>query len=117
MAASEEWRPAVAPPGTTTRSEEFAVTDPAQMPVREARHRSQKSPRWSAGGERPPYGDARRLARRLACRVTCRPHGCLASTRRLSALRPPHKKGRAKPKSKPRAQRTRRGNEIGCLKW
>src|SRR5258706_1836521 len=29
--------------------EELAVTDPAQMPVREARDRSLKSPRWSAG--------------------------------------------------------------------
>jgi hypothetical protein len=63
---SEEWRPAAAihnrcpgrsgrpPPGTTTRSEELAVTDPAQMPVREARHRSQKSPRWSAGRRASP---------------------------------------------------------------
>src|SRR5437870_6422765 len=41
------------------------------------------------GGERPALWDARRLDRRLACRVTCRPNGCLASTRRLSALRHP----------------------------
>src|SRR6059058_6649444 len=45
------------------------------------------------GGERPALWDARRLVRRLACRVTCRPNGCLASTRRLSALRHPFNRG------------------------
>src|SRR5437016_10652867 len=61
--------------------EELAVTDPEAIPVREARDRSPKPPRWSAGRRASPVWDARRLARRLACRVTCRPHGCLASTR------------------------------------
>ena len=77
--------------------EELAVTDPEAIPVREARDRSPKSPRWSAGRRASPVWDARRLARRLACRVTCRPNGCLASTRRLSALRHPSI-GVAKPK-------------------
>src|SRR5436305_13077635 len=77
--------------------EELAVTDPEAIPVREARDRSPKSPRWSAGRRASPVWDARRLVRRLACRVTCRPNGCLASTRRLSALRHPSI-GVAKPK-------------------
>src|SRR5437667_11011389 len=78
------------PPGTTTRArgarcdrsgsnsgEGSAGPEPKIATVR------------APGGERPPYWDARRLARCLACRVTCRPNGCLASTRRLSALRHP----------------------------
>src|SRR5213076_706614 len=47
--------------------EELAVTDPEAIPVREARDRSPKSPRWSAGRRASPVWDARRLARRLAC--------------------------------------------------
>src|SRR5206468_7294411 len=78
-----------APGGTGPRPPGFAVTDPEAIPVREARDRSPKSPRWSAGRRASPVWDARRLVRRLACRVTCRPNGCLASTRRLSALRHP----------------------------
>src|SRR5213076_2639238 len=94
--------------------EELAVTDPEAIPVREARDRSPKSPRWSAGRRAsPPYWDARRLVRRLACRVTCRPNGCLASTRRLSALRHPSI-GVAKPKFQTPGAKTRRGNEEGC---
>src|SRR5205809_3947193 len=104
------------PPGTTTGREELAVTDPEAIPVREARDRSPKSPRWSAGRRASPVWDARRLARRLACRVTCRPNGCLASTRRLSALRHPSI-GVAKPKFQTPGAKTRRGNEEGCLKW
>src|SRR5881398_2312735 len=96
--------------------EELAVTDPEAIPVREARDRSPKSPRWSAGRRASPVWDARRLARRLACRVTCRPNGCLASTRRLWALRHPSI-GVAKPKFQTPGAKTRRGNEEGCLKW
>jgi len=69
--------------------EELAVTDPAQMPVREARPREPKIatverreasvPRYKRVHARlDALWDARRLARRLACRVTCRPHGCSA---------------------------------------
>src|SRR5437899_3800140 len=47
--------------------EELAVTDPEAIPVREARDRSPKSPRWSAGRRASPVWDARRLVRRLAC--------------------------------------------------
>src|SRR5437763_7587892 len=81
--------------------EELAVTDPEAIPVREARDRSLKSPRWSAGRRASPVWDARRLVRRLACRVTCRPNGCLASTRRLSALRHPVNSGARSEKRKP----------------
>src|SRR5438132_7960254 len=92
--------------------EELAVTDPEAIPVREARDRSPKSPRWSAGRRASPVWDARRLARRLACRVTCRPNGCLASTRRLSALRHPwigvSEAKRQKPGRKKRAAGTKR---------
>src|SRR5205809_575319 len=100
------------PPGTTTGREELAVTDPEAIPVREARDRSPKSPRWSAGRRASPVWDARRLIRRLACRVTCRPNGCLASTRRLSALRHPFNRGSEAKVSKPgrkNAPRERRG--------
>src|SRR5438093_5874646 len=71
--------------------EELAVTDPEAIPVREARDRSPKSPRWSAGRRASPVWDARRLVRRLACRVTCRPNGCLASTRTTLGAPPPLK--------------------------
>ena len=62
----------------------------------------------------PRHGTQGASPRRLACRVKCRPNGCLASTRRLSALRHPSIGG-AKRKSKTRAQKTRRGNENGCF--
>src|SRR5437016_12266922 len=104
------------PPGTTTGREELAVTDPEAIPVREARDRSPKSPRWSAGRRASPVWDARRLVRRLACRVTCRPNGCLASTRRLSALRHPSI-GVAKPKlQNPGAKNARRERKRLCGK-
>src|SRR5262244_569577 len=58
---SEAWRPAAAARNRWSREarevalqalrpgcEELAVTDPAQMPVREARPRGPKPPRWSA---------------------------------------------------------------------
>ena len=67
------------------------------------------------GGGRPALWDARRLVRRLACRVTCRPNGCLASTRRLSALRHPSI-GVAKPKFQtPGAKNAPRERRGVCL--
>ena len=47
-------------------------------------------------------------------RVMGRPNGCLASTRRLSALRHPVNSGERSQKRKTRAQKTRRGNEETC---
>src|SRR5207247_368273 len=99
------------PPGTTTRTrgarcdrsgsnsgEGSAGPEPKIATVR------------APGGERPALWDARRLVRRLACRVTCRPNGCLASTRRLSALRHPFNRGSEAKVSKPGRKKTRRGN-------
>src|SRR5260221_4496354 len=67
---SEEWRPAAAALEPSFREvgkadcralrrgrEELAVTDPAQMPVTEARHPEPKIATVRApGGGRPPYG-------------------------------------------------------------
>src|SRR5262249_18703338 len=77
---SEAWRPAAAACNRSPREardpalqalrpgrEELAVTDPAQMAVREARPRSPKAPRWSA--------------ERRASRVMGRPTGASPSTR------------------------------------
>src|SRR6266436_7679310 len=73
--------------------EELAVTDPDASPVREARDRSPKSPRWSAGrrASRVMGRKAPRKAPGLPRNVQA--HGCLASTRRLSALRHPLRLG------------------------
>src|SRR5438270_5943641 len=110
------------PPGTTTRTRGARCdrsgarrsASLGELLVREARDRSLKSPRWSAGRRASPVWDARRLVRRLACRGTCRPNGCLASTRRLSALRHPFAGVSEATKQNPGAK-TRRGNESGCL--
>src|SRR5438067_12388459 len=104
------------PPGTTTRTrgarcdrsgsnsgEGSAGPEPKIATVR------------APGGGRPALWDARRLARCLACRVTCRPNGCLASTRRLSALRHPFNRGREAKVSKPGRKNAPRGNEEVLL--
>src|SRR5438128_5630836 len=104
------------PPGTTTRTrgarcdrsgrnsgEGSAGPEPKIATVR------------APGGERPALWDARRLARRLACRVTCRPNGCLASTRRLSALRHPFNRGSEAKVSKPGRRKRAAGTKRCCL--
>src|SRR5258707_14690899 len=65
--------------------------------------------RREAGG--PALWDARGLDRCLASRVTCRPNGCLASIRTSLGAPPPLNPGERSERSKPRAQKTRRGNE------
>src|SRR6516225_8711608 len=78
---SEAWRPAATACNRSPREaregarqalrpgcEELAVTDPARMPVREARPRVKNRHGGAPRGERPALWDARRLARRLACR-------------------------------------------------
>src|SRR5207249_6760819 len=63
------------PPGTTTRTRGARCdrsgarrsASLGELLVREARDRSPKSPRWSAGRRASPVWDARRLVRRLAC--------------------------------------------------
>ena len=95
--------------------EELAVTDPEAIPVREARDRSPKSPRWSAGRRASPVWDARRLARRLACRVTCRPNGCLASTRTSLGAPPPLFRVSEAKKEKPGRKKCAAGTRRCCL--
>ena len=64
------------------------MTDPDASPVREARDRSPKSPRWSAE-RRASLAEGRKAPhKRLACPNT--PNGCFARAPvRLSVLRPP----------------------------
>src|SRR2546423_12008133 len=95
---SEAWRPAAAARNRLPREarevadqalrpgcEEFAVTDPAQMPVREARPRSPKPPRWSA--ERRASRVMGRKAPRWAPGVSRygTPHGCRCTRTSLGA--------------------------------
>src|SRR5215472_1387036 len=100
---SEAWRPAAAACNRSPREareaarqalrpgcEELAVTDPAQMSVREARPRSPIPPRWSAERSVPRHGTqgaslgAWRAALWHAARVLS------AAPERFSALRAPH---------------------------
>src|SRR5437899_12166085 len=92
--------------------EELAVTDPDASPVREARPRAQNRHGGAPRGERPTPRDARRLT--SAWPVRTRRTGASQVPDVLSVLRPPLIPG-ARSKSKPRAQKTRRGNELGCL--
>src|SRR5438445_12601751 len=94
--------------------EELAVTDPDASPVREARPRAQNRHGGAPRGGRPSPRDARRLT--SAWRVRTRRTGASQAPDVLSALRPPLIQVR-EAKSKPRAQKTRRGNEKGCLQW
>src|SRR5262249_2136145 len=68
--------------------EELAVTDPARMPVREARPRVKNRHGGAPRGERPASWDARRLASAWRAALCARPTGA-AAPERLSALRPP----------------------------
>src|SRR5215472_10618196 len=107
------WRPAAGARNRSSREarevarqalrpgcEELAVTDPAQMPVREARPRGPKPPRWSAERRASRVMGRKAPRKRLACRVIsaftrvfdARWHASRvlsAAPERLSALRPP----------------------------
>src|SRR5262249_62436275 len=101
------------PPGTTTRMWEFAVTDPAAMPVRGSAAPAPKIATLRApGGGRPPYGGARRLARGLACPDSAGPTDASQASVRLSALRPPPIGGRGANKQNPGAKKPPRGPET-----
>ena len=66
------------------------MTDPAAMPVRGSAAPVPKIATVRApGGGRPPYGDARRLARCLACPDSAGPTDASQASVRLSALRHP----------------------------
>src|SRR5215831_18138492 len=95
--------------------EELAVTDPAQMPVREARPREPKTatverreasvPRHKRVHARlDALWDARRLASAWPAASRAGPTGASHAPERLSALRPPLGSGRRSKGCKPRAQ-------------
>src|SRR5262252_8807368 len=110
---SEAWRPAAAACNRSPREardpalqalrpgcEELAVTDPAQMPVRQARPRSPKPPRWSAERRASRVMGRKAPRKRLACRVISAftrvfdarwhaPRVFRRAPERFSALRPP----------------------------
>src|SRR5258706_10278315 len=87
-----------------------SLTDPDASPVRQARDRSLKPPRWSAGrrASRVMGRKAPRKAPGLPRQVQA--HGCLASTRTSLGAPPPLSPGERSKRKKPRAQKTRRGN-------
>jgi hypothetical protein len=85
------------------------------MLVKEARDRSPKSPRWSAGRRASPVGDARRLARCLACPVSAGPPDASQASVRLSALRHPSLRVREAKGSKTRAQKRAAGTKKHVL--
>src|SRR5215475_12593003 len=99
---SEAWRPAAAARNRSPREarevarqalrpgcEELAVSDPAQMPVREARPRVKNRHGGAPRGERPASWDARRLASAWYAALWRAPTGASHAPERLSALRPP----------------------------
>jgi hypothetical protein len=86
---SEAWRPAAAARNRSPReARDPALPDPAQMPVREARSRSPKPPRWSAERRASRVMGRKAPRKRLTRRVMACPTGA-AAPERLSALRPP----------------------------
>src|SRR6516164_9646831 len=90
--------------------EELAVTDPAQMPVRQARPRSLKPPRWSAERRASRVMGRKAPRKRLACRVMCTPNGCRCTRTSLGAP-PTPRFGLAKQKLQTPDADMRRGNE------
>ena len=93
--------------------EELAVTDPAQMPVREARPREPKT----ATVERREASVPRH--KRVHARLLTQdgvPHGCSAEHPNVSR-RSAHPSIRvSEAKLQDLGAKTRRGNEMGCLK-
>ena len=76
-----------------------------------------KSPRWSAE-RRASLAEGRKAPhKRLACRVKARRTGASHEHPYVSrcSAHPSFRVSEAK--SKTRAQKTRRGNEKGCLQW
>src|SRR6516164_9822990 len=99
---SEAWRPAAAACNRWPREareaarqalrpgcEDLAVTDPARMPVREARPRVKNRHGGAPRGERPALWDARRLASAWRAALRARPTGVPPSTRTSVGGAPP----------------------------
>src|SRR6516162_6195779 len=82
----------------------------------EARPRGPKSPRWSAERRASRVMGRKAPRKRLACRVMCRLNGCLARTRTSLGAPPTPRFGVSEAKSQTPGAKTRRGNEMGCLK-
>ena len=124
---SKAWRPAAAagnrcpgrygtpPPGTTTRCEELAGTDPAQMPVRESAAPEPKTATVERREASVLRGTQGASLGAWPAALRAGPTGASQAPVRLSALRPPLQGVREATKQNPGAK-TRRGNEIGCLK-
>src|SRR5262249_19911743 len=96
--------------------EELAVSDPARMPVREARPRSPKPPRWSAERRASRVMGRKAPRKRLACRVMCRPHGCFARTQTFLGAPPTPRFGASEATMQdPEANARREREDLGCL--
>src|SRR6516164_1743387 len=109
---SEAWRPAAAACNRWPREareaarqalrpgcEELAVTDPAQMPVREARPRVKNRHGGAPRGERPASWDARRLASAWPAASCAGPTGVPPSTRTFLGAPPTPRFGVSEAKS------------------
>src|SRR5437016_13547671 len=77
------------PPGTTTRCEELAGTDPEASPVRESAAPEPKTATVERREASVPPKDARRLASAWPAALRAGPTGASQAPERLSALRPP----------------------------
>src|SRR5437867_5863921 len=87
--------------------EELAVTDPDASPVREARDRSPKSPRWSAE-RRASLAEGRKAPRPRPAGPNT-PNGVLPSTPPSFGAPPPPPSGGAKQQANPRRQKSAAG--------
>jgi hypothetical protein len=98
------------PPGTTTRPRGARCIGPEEMPALEARTRARKSPGGAPQGARPGVIGTRDTSQvSLPIGNDGLPGAAAPGPFRRSA-RP--SSGRAKEKNKPRARKTRRGNEA-----
>src|SRR5437588_4951109 len=91
--------------------EELAVTDPDASPVREARDRSPKSPRWSAE-RRASLAQGTQGASQAPGVSETRPTGASHEHPYVSRCSAHPSFLVSEAKSKTRAQKTRRGNEM-----
>jgi hypothetical protein len=87
------------------------VTDPAQMPVTEARHPEPKIATVERREAGVPRMGRKAPPKRLACRVTCRPNGCLASIRTSLGAPPPRIRVSEATKAKPGRKKRAAGTE------
>jgi hypothetical protein len=91
------------------------VTDPAQMPVREARPPEPKTATVERREASVPRHGTQGASLGAWPAASCAGRTGAAAPERFSALRPPSIR-LAKQRCKTRAQKMRRGNERGCLK-